>query len=157
METVNVNKHNAHRLSRRGLLLAAPVLAALVLAMNLGNVNAADEPPVVEHMTVVNDGYKMLRRQARTKDFNEESLKHVIEMQKAALAAMHEEPPILAKIPAGEKAKFMIEYKKGTRLLIDALLDMEIALLEGNKDQVVELIDKLGSIKKEGHDKFVEE
>ena len=148
---------NAHRLGWRGLLLIAPVLAAVVLAMNLGSVNAADESPVVEYMTVVNDGYKVLRRQARTKAFDEETLKHVIEMQKASLAAMHETPPILAKVPPGDQAKFLVDYRKGMRPLLDALLDMEIALLEKNNDKVVELIDKLATIKKDGHDKFVEE
>jgi len=153
---VNPQNPRTPRAKTPGIVVIAAALA-LVLGMNFAGLNAADEPPIVEHMTVVNDGYKVLRRQARTKAFDEESLKLVIEMQKAALAAMHEKAPMLAKVPAAEQAQFTIGFKKSMRDLVTATLDLEIALVEGNKDQVVELIDKLASIKKEGHDKFVEE
>ena len=51
----------------------------------------------------------------------------------------------------------MENWLKTLPVLTEVKGEMEIALMEKNTDQVVELIDKLGVIKKESHDQFVEE
>lgn len=138
------------------LLLIAGVVA---LPLTMTNVTTADddEGPLVEAMEVINKHYKMLRREARKKEFGEETMTRLKEMQIAGIVAMHEEPPILAKIPAAEKKQFMIDYRKVNMEMVVHFMKMDIAFAEGKLDEFAEMIDGMGDIKSSSHEKFVED
>ena len=143
--------------SRRGAWWAVVLLAAALVGPVALLRGADDEPPIVRYMTVINDGYKVLRKEARGKTFNDQSVATVIGMQMGALQAMHEAPPMLKTVPTGEQKQFIINYRKEMRNVLNTLIDLEIAMLEGRADDAATIIDSLAKIKKDGHDKFMEE
>ena len=151
---------NAHKLithPRTWMLLLIAGVVALPLTMT--NVTTADddEGPLVEAMETINKHYKMLRREARKKEFSEDTIQRLWEMQAAGVPAMHHEPPILAKIPAAEKKQFMIDYKKVNMEMVVHFMKMEVVFAEGKLDEFAEMIDGMGDIKSSSHEKFVEE
>ncbi|MDH3584062.1 MAG: hypothetical protein OER86_07595 [Phycisphaerae bacterium] len=144
----------------RRVLLASLVLAAVGLfpfTSLVAEDEAVEDPPIVQYMDVVNSTYKKLRKQARRLSFDGESLGWVQELQLNALKAMHEEPLMMAKMPAAEKPKFVIAYRKAMVEMMQQALDLEIALLEGRKEDAAKLVDALAKGKTEGHEKFTEE
>lgn len=141
------------------------VLFALLGAMTFAPVSAQSDhdhehhhdSPVIKHMEVVGSNYKKLRRQARKKAFDDTTLTMVAEMQTNALAAMHLEFSKAAGLPAAEKKKMLLGFRKDMAEFIKALLDLEIALLEDRKDDAKQLISDLGRHKSAGHEKYTDE
>lgn len=144
--------------SRRFWLIAMIAgVVALPLALPETTTADDDEGPLVEAMEVINKHYKMLRREARKKEFSEDTVQRLWEMQAAGITAMHHEPPILAKIPAAEKKQFMIDYKKVNMEMVVHFMKMEVVYAEGKLDEFAEMIDAMGDIKSSSHEKFVED
>ena len=142
------------------LLLAALLTAGLLgaPAMLTGADKSGDKKSeVADRMTVVNDNFKKLRREARNKEFNDGSIKLATEMVAAAKAAKELDPPLAEKMSGAEKQKFIEAYKKEMDGLIAELQGLEKALTEKRYDDAVKSLEKLTEIKKKGHDKFVEE
>ena len=55
------------------------------------------------------------------------------------------------------EAKASASYRKMMGSLISTLAGMELAFLEGDMDKVKEIVESMREIKKEGHDKFMED
>lgn len=144
--------------------LAALLIAALLgtMAFNatsvIGDEKKEDAPKdIADWMGVINDNQKKLRRSARKKEFDDESIKLVAEMIEAAKVTRDMVPPMAEKIPQAEREKFIEGYKKEMDLLIAELNGLETALKEKRYDDAAKSIDKLNDLKKSGHDKYVEE
>lgn len=110
-----------------------------------------------EQMEVLDKGMKKLRRSLRKDDELEASLAIVVEMQKAALDSKSETPPMIDKISEGDRASFAIGYRKEMANLVRTLLDMEIALLDGDSDKAQSIYESLKEIKKVGHEHYTQE
>ncbi len=140
--------------------LALCLLAALAAPLALRTAVGAEEKKgeaLADRMGIVNDNYKSLRRQARTKAFDAESIKLIEQMVLESVKAMHMEPPMAAKVPADKKEQFLLDYRKSMANMLNELLKLEITILEKKNDAAATMIENLSNIKKEGHDKFVEE
>lgn len=135
------------------ILLAAALLGPAVMKDAQGQ---EESDKLVEHMEAMNDLWKQLRRKERDKSYDAESVNQVHQMQVHALATMHMEPPMAAKFTGEEKEKFITGYRKEMAKLVTALLDIEIALLEKRHDDAITKLRDLNTIKKDGHDKYVE-
>ena len=138
------------------------VLAGLLVVAGLGApalLNAADKnkSKVSEQMEVINDNYKTLRRAARGKELNEESVKLVEQMIAAAEKAKEMVPPMAEKKSGAEKDKFIADYKKEMDGMIATFKGLEADLKAKKYDEAAKTIDKLNEIKKKGHDKFTED
>ena len=109
----------------RSLMFAAfvAVLIASPLALSPA-IGSDDDSPIVQQMDKVNLGYKLLRRQARGLKFDDESIELVVNMQTAALTAMHLSFPIAEKASADEKANIILGYKKQMAKVVNTLLEM---------------------------------
>ncbi|MBI1369121.1 MAG: hypothetical protein GC162_10765 [Planctomycetes bacterium] len=148
-----------HRQVNQRLGMGLVLLMALFVA-GFGLTRAAtaeDDSPVAKHMKEINDAYKALRRQARDKKFDDSTRTNLITMQTQTLAAMHEKVPLVEKEPAAKQKTEMVAFKKLLQKQLNQLIDMEIALDQGDNDAVAEGIEALGKIKSEGHDRFTED
>lgn len=115
---------------------------------------SADDTPLAEQMEIMNDAYKAMRRE---KD-PAKGAELARGAQDAMVKAIAEIPALVKAMPDGpEKSKAAAEYRKMMGLLISTLAEMEIAFLDGDLDQVKEVVTKLRESKKQGHDKFMEE
>jgi phosphoenolpyruvate-protein kinase (PTS system EI component) len=84
------------------------------------------------------------------------ALPFVVEMQRAALAARVETPPLADDISdAKKKAEFVAGFRKELIALHKALCDLEIALIDGKADDAARILDTtIKALKKEGHARY---
>ncbi len=143
--------------TQRKTWMTAAVLAAVVVPFGATSLLDAEDPPIVRHMEAMNTPYKAIRRQARRKAFDAETIKNVNIMQEHALQAMHVAIPVIEKLSADKRQAMVAEYKKIQGDTVIALIHLEVALEKGDKEAAAKMIDELGSLKKAGHDKFVPE
>jgi soluble cytochrome b562 len=156
-EHEDMHAHPANRLTFRTFLSAMMMLALLgAPALTIG-AEESEAKTIADHMSVINDNHKKLRRSARSKEFNDESITLASEMVKAAEASREMVPPMADKFKGEEREKFIAGYKKEMDAMIVELKGLEKALKEKRNDDAAKSIDKLNEIKKQGHDKYVEE
>ncbi len=80
------------------------------------------------------------------------------EAQLATVAGMAEVPEMLAKMPDGqEKTKALANYRTMMAKALVAFCQMEEAFLAGNTTEVTKLVDEVKSLRKAGHDRYMEE
>jgi Cytochrome b562 len=114
----------------------------------------ADETPLAEQMSAMNDAYKAMRSE---KDLTKGAAL-AREAQDAMIKSITETPEMLAAMADGpEKAKQAATYRKMMSNLILSLVNLELAFLEGDTAKVESLIASMREMKKEGHDAFIEE
>jgi len=140
-------------------MAALIVFAALFAgsAVLHGNDEKEKEGPVVPHMKKINDAHKTLRRQARRMDFDDETVKLVIEMQTEALAAMHLPIEKADNLEPAAKKSMMLGYRKDMSTFIKSLLDLEVALIEDRKEDAQKIINDLGAQKNSSHEKYTDD
>ena len=114
----------------------------------------ADDTPLAEQMEAMNDAYKAMRRETDTA----KGAALAKEAQVAMVKAITETPELVKAMPDGpDKAKASAEYRKMMGSLISTLASMELAFLDNDLDKVKEIVDTMREMKKEGHDKFMED
>lgn len=135
-------------------LLTIALISALTLSFSgtqtLYAESEHDGQEVLEsNMKVLGSAFRQLRRQARSKQFDESTLEDLARMQKAAVIAMHAnaEEHITKK-------EDVILYRTMMADTIKKLLDMEIAVLKGDNDAAAACVNDLNSLMKNGHTKF---
>lgn len=147
-----------------GLALAALVTTPLALAAAQGPSKPESRQEGKPHhedgglegaMQALNGGMKRLGKALDKPDLDAVA-KTAVEMQKAALAAKVETPHTAGEISdAKEKAAFVVGFRKQIIALERALLDLEMAALDGKGDDAKKIYnDTLGALKKAGHDKY---
>ena len=128
-------------------------------AKTAGASKAADtsaDTELAKQMEVIDEGLKKLRRTLRKPDSNKESLETITQIQAAAVASKGMTPAKAAKLPEAERQKFVAAYRKDMAAMIVQLLNMEIAVLEGNNDKANEIHKSMKQIEDEGHKKYEE-
>jgi len=160
-----------NRISRLVLATAltfAPAgLAGLALSAWAPSAHAADkaddkegkkkegkETELQKHMEVIEAAMKKLRRSLPKADQNEESLKQIAEIKKAAAACKDLIPAMASTIPAGERDKFVANYKKDMDGFVASVDKMEAAVKAGKNDDAVDIHKKLKELEDEGHEKY---
>lgn len=115
---------------------------------------SADESPLAKQMEIMNDAYKAMRREedpAKGAAFAKEA-------QDAMVKGIVELPEMVKAMPDGpDKAKASAEYRKMMGALIATLADMELAFLNKDMEKVKAIVEQMRDVKKQGHDKFMEE
>ena len=126
------------------------------LAATLMSVQPAlsDDSPLAKQMETMNDAYKAMRRE--TDPAKGAALAR--EAQDSMVQAITETPELVKGMPDGpDKAKASAEYRKMMGGLIATLADMELAFLNNDLEKVKEIVGSMREMKKEGHDKFMED
>ncbi len=155
------------RATQRQGLLATLLALALVAPMGLSGLSNAfadghekgeDKKEKLEDlMGVVNSGHKKLKRMVADPAKKADAVEAVRQMIVASAKSKNQVPTMAKKVPADKMDAFVAGYQKGMNVLIKELMTLEEALLDGNKEAASASYDKLGAIKKEYHDKFIEE
>jgi hypothetical protein len=114
----------------------------------------ADDTPLAKQMEEVDDAYKAFRRE-------QDPVKGAAaarDAQNGALKAIGETPALISKIadPAA-KAKALVAYRKMMGQLFISLCEVEEAFQNKDLAKVAEIVETLKSLKKEGHDQFMED
>jgi len=137
------------RMKNRFFILGC--VAALVMSPSVA---FADDTPLAKQMDEVDDAYKAFRREqdpvkgaAAARDAQDGSLK-----------AIAETPALIAKIadPAA-KAKAVVAYRKMMAQLFVTFCEVEEAFHNKDLEKVTELVETLKTLKKDGHDQFMED
>lgn len=133
--------------------LILPAFASILLFAQPA-IAEEEESALATQMDAMNDSYKALRRE-------EDPAKAATlakDAQMAMIKAISETPELVTEMPDGpEKVKAQAEYRKMMAHLIGAWADVEIAGLNGEIEKVKEIVGTMRDMKKEGHDKFMEE
>ena len=139
-------------------------LVALFLALPSAPAEAArqddateEDSPLLKDMEVIQDQLKFLRRNLKKPEENPASLAALQEMQRAAVACKGMSFPMADRAEGEAKAELIKGYKLETIGLIESMLQMERALLEGDNDKARELYKTVKAFEDSGHEKFTEE
>lgn len=143
------------RLSLALVALAATpfLLSALASQEPAGHEAGHEDTPLARAMEDLNSGFKRLRRTVRRGQV-EESLRLLQLMEQAAVTAKGELPPLVARLPEGERAAAGVAYRKQMCDLLRAFLDLEEAVLERRDDDVKALVDRIAALRDAGHERF---
>ncbi len=114
----------------------------------------ADETELGKKMDELNDHYKSIRRE-------NDPVKGAIsarEAQKLIAACLNEVPAMIGKMPDGAaKENALAIYRQLTGEAYVLLCKIEQAYLAKDVDKAKAMYEELKGIKKDGHDKFIEE
>ena len=139
-------------------------LVALFLALPSAPAEAArqddateEDSPLLKDMEVIQDQLKFLRRNLKKPEENPASLAALQEMQRAAVACKGMSFPMADRAEGEAKAELIKGYKLETIGLIESMLQMERALLEGDNDKARELYKTVKAFEDSGHEKYTEE
>jgi len=139
-------------------------LAALFFALPSAPVEAArqdeateDDSPLLKDMEVIQDQLKFLRRNLKKPEENPASLAALQEMQRAAVACKGMPFPMADRAEGEAKAELIKGYKLETIGMIESMLQMERALLEGDNDKARELYKTIKAFEESGHEKYTDE
>jgi soluble cytochrome b562 len=143
----------------RTLLLALFVAAligpaALVWAADPEKEKKSQDTELAKHMEVIEKGMKKLKKSLKDSKENEASAATAADMKKAATACLKEVPVMAKKVPEGERAKFVENYKKEMNALIAEIGKLEDAVKAGKNDEALAIHKKLGDMEDKGHEKF---
>jgi hypothetical protein len=117
-------------------------------------VSAKEDSPLAKHMEAFNDVYKAFKRESDPA----KGAALAREAQQEIVKALSETPELVAKMPDGpEKAKAAAEYRKMVGKVFVSLCEVEEAYLAGKPEEVAKITASLKDMKKQGHDKFMEE
>jgi soluble cytochrome b562 len=113
-----------------------------------------EHTPLGEQMEAFNDAYKAFRKETDSA----KGAAHAREAQEALLKGVSELPEMLKKMPDGPaRQKAAAEYRKMMGRVFVTVCEVEEAFLAGNIDEVAKLVEALKQMKKEGHNKFMED
>lgn len=134
------------------LLVVLVVMLVLGLA-GVARLHAfADEDPLYDAMEKMDDALKALRKQVSDPAQNDASLKLIDEMQAQTVIAKSHVPERAAG--EADKKKFVTAYRLEMLKVMDELVKLERAVLEGKNDEALTIAKGLTKVKNEGHEKF---
>jgi soluble cytochrome b562 len=105
-------------------------------------------------MQAMGRAFRTINTGVKDATMNAATLAALAEFQKGALEAKTGVPPMLAALPAEEKAAKTKEYKMDMVKLIRASLDAEDALLAGDNEKAATAVAAMAAAQTEGHAEF---
>ena len=129
-------------------IFAAAALAAFALPVS------ADDTELGKKMDELNDHYKSIRRE----DDPAKGAVSAREAQKLIAASLNLTPDMLSKMPDGPaKENALASYRQLMGEAYVLMCKIEQAYLAKDVDKAKALYEELKGMKKDGHDKFIEE
>jgi len=111
---------------------------------------------LAKQMETIDEGMKKLRRSLRKPENNKESLEWIEKIEKAAAKSKDLIPARAAKVPEGERAKYVENYKKDMDTFIKSVGDMKSAVKDGKNDLAQDIYKTLKTQEDKGHEKYTE-
>lgn len=115
-----------------------------------------DPTPLAEEMGGLQSGQRKLRKLIKNPEAKQETLEIIRGMEQNAITAINLAPAIPAGMEEAKQAAWTIGYKREMVKVLDALLVMELAVVEGRTDAAAAAYKGLGELKKSGHDTYQE-
>lgn len=135
-----------------------PLVALLcsLIVLPCASVQAADEADTElgKHMEKMSGPFRKLRRQAANASQNADSLAQIAIIRENAEASLKLEPAKKAEIPAAKQAKFVADYQKGMKAMLETITKVEAALKANDNDEVVKLLGSMADHQKKAHTRF---
>lgn len=143
-------------------LVAIPLALVYVLPAATAEVSRQDEEhdedtPLLKDMEVIQDQLKFLRRNLKKPEENAASLAAIQEMQRAAVFCKGEDFPMAEAAEGEAREEILKGYKLEMIGMIEAMLQIERALLAGDNDAARELYKTIKAFEDSGHEKFTDE
>jgi len=140
------------------VLLAAAAAAPPAPAPPCGAPAVADDDdtPLVQEMEQLDAAMEFLKRSILDAAQDARSLEQVVIAEQACLASKQRTPRMAAGLPDAERARFVADYRRGMIALLAGLLELETALLDGDRERARAAWKKLDRMKDEGHDAFTD-
>jgi hypothetical protein len=113
--------------------------------------------PLAQEMEVVESALGRLRRNLRDPAKNEDSLAILVDAQTAALTCKSQVPSMAASVPAAERAALVAAYRKEMASLLKHLLDVEVALLDGDNEAAKAALQLARDMEEPAHERFTED
>ncbi len=136
------------------ILLALSALAVVVFASFVQDPQDDMDTVLSQNMKAVNKAYRVLRSSLKKPARDAESLEKLHEITVRVLAAKIEKPHMLPKVPEADRQQFLIDFRKVLIALIKLTLDIEVAVLEGRRDDARNLLKDLNRMKSPAHKKY---
>ena len=111
---------------------------------------------LIDNMKVVEDGMKALRKQLSKPEQYPQALELVVSMQQAAMTCKLIPPPMTIGLPEEERPAFVLAYRKDMIAMQEAMLALELALLDGDTDAVKDRYKALRDLEEPAHERFTE-
>ena len=134
--------------------LLTSILSATLLAVPAF---AEDETPLGKEMEKVSKALKLINRGLEDAAQKDANLAKLAEIKASLEKSVDLEPAKAKDVPAGEKDKFVADYKAAMKGTIKSLDELKAAIEGGKTDDAKKAMEKLTSEKKEGHKKFKKE
>lgn len=116
-----------------------------------------EETPLTTDMKILQSGLRGLRRSVRDPEKLEETLVALQEVQGAALRSKALVPTMAASVPEGERGAFIQAYRTEMIVLLEQLLAVEKAVIEGDVDGARALFKEVQALEDPGHERFTED
>ena len=137
------------------VLIAAPGLRAVETPPPVTHQHGDDDDTELgEKMDTLNKAYKKLRKQIPDQTQNGESLKLVAAIRASAEEALKLAPAKTDDLPAGERAKFVADYRAKMKSFLGELAQLEAALKANNNEEAAKIFTEMGKMQKEAHKEF---
>ena len=81
----------------------------------------------------------------------------LVDAQRAVIEAKQMVPPLAEKQPEAERAAFVAAYRKTICELLTKLLELEVALIDGDQARIDEAYKRVRSMEDAGHERFTED
>ena len=133
------------------------IFATIAATIALAVPAFAEDTPLGEEMDKFSKALKQIGRAAKEGKVTKDMAAKVDDAKKAAEASLKFEPAKTKEIPAGEKEKFLADYKAAMQETIKALDELKAAVESEKADAVNAALEKLNNQKKDGHKKFQKE
>jgi len=135
----------------------ASVLALGALFGRQDAAPAAEEEPLVAQMKLIEEGMKALRRSVRAPERRAESLEWAVKLQAAAQACKVLPLPMAKELEGVEREALETAYRKEMIGFVAELLELELALLDGDVERARASHGRLSEMEDTGHERFVED
>ena len=135
--------------------LVLTLLALAPLSMSFARRPAPDNPEVLEHMEGFKEALKTIATGFSDPAQREAVLAATIDFQNHAQAAKLLAPSNLDDVPEGERDAHVLAYRKSMLTLQRSLLDLEIKLLDGDAEGVMDMIrGELFTLRNNAHEAY---
>ena len=133
----------------------APVVAIVQDDADVQDADSDKADPMDEHMSVLQDGMRSMRRMLGKAEQKDAALELVGKLQVSAVACFDILPATTKEIEDPKaKAESRIRYQRRMVEVYDTLLQLELAFHQGDADKQKELYKALGKQKQSGHDAY---
>ena len=142
------------KMLRLHALIVALCAAVFVSSTHAETPSEKEKTPLAKEMAEMGKSLRTLKRQVANPSQNPSSIKIVNAMEKNAAAAKTLAPAKAKEIPETEREKWIADYRAKISDLESALTKIENSLRENHNDEAKILVEKLGTLRREGHEKF---